>query len=274
MKDKKPKKNFVVPLIISIFMVTSFLIYSFAVNYLSKERVYEDIKSRITEDVLSSNVMIIKEKDSLGTNSEVKGYGVGFSGVIFQKEEGEYLVLTTCHALDLERNGEFVVLSYNEKTINDYMSAGGKYMGVAEYYSQFPRAKVRYYNEEYDLAVLSFKSDLKLGTLNIAEGEVSNGERVVAISNAFEEERNLTTYGKIKGRGKVKFKDEKDKMKYSLAKHSAYINVGSSGSVLLNENLEIVGINIGGAKDVFGNFRHGLAITSEDIHKFLEEYRK
>ena len=54
-------------------------------------------------------------------------------------------------------------------------------------------------------------------------------------------------------------------------KHNAYEAPGSSGSVALNEDMEIVGINIGGATDAFGRFKFGVMVPCELVNIFIGE---
>ncbi len=61
-------------------------------------------------------------------------------------------------------------------------------------------------------------------------------------------------------------------MQYPIIKHTAMISAGSSGSALINEDLEIVGINLGGGENIFRRFINGMAMPSNRIHAFLDEW--
>ena len=54
-------------------------------------------------------------------------------------------------------------------------------------------------------------------------------------------------------------------------KHNAYIDEGSSGSVVLNHNMDVVGINIGGGTNIYNKFVYGAMVPSELILEFLVE---
>ena len=56
--------------------------------------------------------------------------------------------------------------------------------------------------------------------------------------------RNIVTVGRISTIKPRPFGDEAGNLQYPIIKHTAMISEGSSGSALLNENLEIVGINL------------------------------
>ncbi|MBU3110143.1 S1C family serine protease [Clostridium lacusfryxellense] len=83
--------------------------------------------------------------------------------------------------------------------------------------------------------------------------------------------RNIITAGKMGGKKFWTYEDEAGKIKYSIMKHSAVISRGSSGSALLNEDLEIVGINLGGNENLMHQFTSGIAMPNDQLHDFLEE---
>ena len=56
-------------------------------------------------------------------------------------------------------------------------------------------------------------------------------------------------------------------------KHNAYIASKSSGSAVYNEKTELVGINIGGERDMFDRFRFGVMIPSDQIKNCLSKTR-
>jgi len=58
-----------------------------------------------------------------------------------------------------------------------------------------------------------------------------------------------------------------------VMKHNAYIASGSSGSAVYNEKTELVGINIGGERDMFDRFCFGVMIPSDQIQECLSETR-
>jgi S1-C subfamily serine protease len=58
-------------------------------------------------------------------------------------------------------------------------------------------------------------------------------------------ERNKVTAGKIKSKEYITFSDNEESTVDLVVEHTTLISEGSSGSALLNEKLELVGINIG-----------------------------
>jgi len=255
-------------IVITVMIVGTMIAYPFLYSHLCKVRVYNDIEKRISEDVLSANLYIIKAKTEGGSTS----YSVGFCGVIFRQDKDRCYALTAYHAVDSLESSSLIVLAYDDRTYNEYALAQDKCTGLNDYYERFPIAKVEFYDAKYDLAILSFESVSKLKELAVSNDAPQYGSKVAVISSPSGEERNRITYGKIISKTPVEFGDENGKSQYKVIRHSAYENEGSSGSVLLNENCEIVGINLGGGKDIFGNFRYGLAMPSNRIIDFISEW--
>lgn len=261
----KNNRKYVIILILGLTM----LLYMILKPIANKNTIYPELQSKITDGVLSANVYIMRqfqEENSIG-------YSSGFSGVIFKRDNDKYYILTAYHAFYPERNDSLIVLEYKDQTIAEYMNSGNQFMGITDYYSQFPLAKVEYYDEKYDLAILSFVSDTKLNAISVSDSNPKYNDKIFSISNPMGEERNKITYGKILSKSPVPFGKGNEGLEHNILRHSAYINIGSSGSALLNENLEIVGINLGGSENIFRNFLYGMAIPSEDINEFLEEWK-
>ena len=83
------------------------------------------------------------------------------------------------------------------------------------------------------------------------------------------EGRNEITYGTIISKKPVKFGDANGENQRLVIRTSAYDNFGSSGSVLLNKQLEIAGIVLGGGRDIFDNFRYSLVMPANEINDFI-----
>ncbi len=263
----KGKKLTVITILIFCLLLT-LIAYPVIYSHICKIRVYSDMAEKISENVLSANLYIIRQE----TESESTSYSVGFGGVIFRQDLDKYYVLTAYHAVDSLENSNLIVLAHNDMTYGKSTFTQAKHIGLSEYYEQFPFAMVEYYNEKYDLAILSFESEAKLNVLTVSNDVPQYGSKVAVISSPSGEDRNMITYGKIISKAPVEFGDESGKTQYKVIQHSAYENDGSSGSVLLNENCEIAGINLGGGKDVFGNFKYGLAMPSDRINNFISEW--
>ena len=179
-------------------------------------------------------------------------------------------MLTALHALsgNLQEKHKLHILTYNQPNWNVlfYDEIGSP----IDYYSQFPEATLEYYDEAYDLAVLSFKSENAYVALPISQKSPDYKEQIGTMSNPYNQSRNFITTGYIISKKPISFGDDLTTGEYEVIKHSAKIAMGSSGSVLLNRDLEIIGINLGGGETIFGQFQHGLAMPSDKILDFLE----
>ena len=171
---------------------------------------------------------------------------------------------------DGDKNTKFLIQPYTAPSFSEYTDT------VLEYYKQFPAAKVEYYSEEYDLAVLSFRSAQKLGTINIAEKNAEKNTEIAVISNP-EGKRFVHTFGSILSNDMTCFSGSYGSESSYIIKHTAYIAPGSSGSAVLSfngENVEAVGINIGGGTDFMGRFSYGAMIPCQQIKQFLYEWKR
>lgn len=198
-------------------------------------------------------------------------FSAGASGVIFEKNAGVYYALTAYHVVsDGDENTKFLIQPYTAPSFSEYTDT------VLEYYKQFPAAKVEYYSEEYDLAVLSFRSAQKLGTVNIAEKNAEKNTEIAVISNS-EGKSFVHTFGSILSNDMTCFSGGDGAESGYIIKHSAYIAPGSSGSAVLSfngKNVEAVGINIGGGTDFMGRFSYGAMIPCQQIKQFLYEWKR
>lgn len=195
----------------------------------------------------------------------------GASGVIIGKEGNRYFVLTANHVISELENVDktkTIIMDYNDL---DY-KIGEKFIGMEEYYNRFPEIKLEHISIKYDLALISFISYEDYTVLPISKDNIRYGNKVASMSNPYGK-RNIVSVGKI-GRKKLwHFEDEAGKVEYPIIIHSAVLSVGSSGSALINEDLEIVGINLGGNENLFHQFISGMAIPDNRIRAFLEEWK-
>jgi serine protease Do len=268
---KRKRRIIILFIIVAIFIfITLFLpsIKSFINQSMNKEFI-----QRVNEYALSANIMIVHIEYN---NHENISFSVsaGSSGVIIGREGDKYYALTEEHVIseiEDKDNAEIVVLGFDELDFNDHLREGGKFQGVESYYQQFPRAAIEYANEKYDLAIISFDSPKDYTVLSISEETPEYGDVVASMSNPYPE-RNIVTAGKVSTLKPRPFGDKAGEMQYPIIRHTAMISEGSSGSALLNENLEIVGINLGGGENIFRKFVHGMAMPSDLIRDFLEEW--
>lgn len=94
---------------------------------------------------------------------------------------------------------------------------------------------------------------------------------MATISNPQGLERNTITVGKIYSKEPVPFGDKAGETQYNVIEHTAEVYQGSSGSALINEDLEIVGINLGASEDAFHHFLRGKAMPCDSILDFIND---
>ena len=224
-----------------------------------------DFKEAVSNNAITANVLII----NVTTDSNSTSYSAGQSGVIFKKESEKYYLLTALHGIPLEGDAKILILGYDQPT---YAEADfDTHIGLGAYYSQFSEAIVEYYDETYDLAIISFISESEYSVLSIASEPPEYGEPVAAIGNPHSDSRSVVSTGKITSRNPVPFGDEAGKNQHNIIKHSAETSMGNSGGALLNKNMEIVGIVLGG-DSIFGRFIVGKAMPCDRIIEFIEAW--
>lgn len=215
----------------------------------------------VTNDAISANILLINITDESGSTS----FSTGQSGVIFKKDAEKYYVLTALHGLEIDQGKtKIIVLGYDQPAYNE----AGANIGLKAYYSQFPEAVLEYYNDTYDLAVISFYSKNEYAVLSIASG-VKYNEPVAAIGNPHKGSRNTITTGKITSKIPVPFGDTAGVNQHPVIEHSAKTSQGSSGGALLNKDIEVAGIILGASENIFHEFVKGKAMPCDRILEFL-----
>lgn len=270
---KKQKTILLIILIIFVFIA----LFLPSIRSFINQSMYKEFIEKVEKNALSANIKIVQLQYSYGGNSSSSSSSVsaGASGVIIRREDNKYYALTAEHVIrelkDIDKT-QIIVMGYDQLDFSDYLSEGGKYEGTEEYYQQFPEATIEYANEKYDLAIISFDIIEDYTVLPISAETPKYGDVVASISNPYRK-RNIVTAGKISTIRPRPFGDKAGNMQYSIIKHTAMISEGSSGSALLNQNLEIVGINLGGGENIFRKFINGMAMPSDRISAFLDEWK-
>lgn len=263
-------KKKIVILISLLLILTVFFILGYPSVYQiqCQSRVFQDMQNKLSES-MTSNVNVIKVTEHDG----MKGYSVGASGVIICKEEQTYYALTAYHVIK-EENTFYLVSTINDETINEYRENHPEvgHVDLSGYYSQFAKAKIIYTCEASDLAIIRFKSKQDLAVAYISGTVPVKGDRIVAVgTDAVNNIHFVTTYGKVKSGRLSTFQTEDGQIENNVLKHNAYIVEGFSGGAVFNENMELVGITIGGGTDIFGRFRYGAMIPCDQIQQCISE---
>jgi S1-C subfamily serine protease len=265
MKNKTKKRTIII--LVIVIIITIFLP---SIKLLYNQTMHREFIEKVANNSITANIKIIQLTYESGYNSTSTGVSAGASGVIFHREDNKYFALTANHVIaELEGVDRTEIIAMGFDDIDFDIDKFGS--GVANHYKQFPVCMIEYTSEKYDLAVISFVSDEEYAVLPLAESAPKYGNKVASMSNPYGE-RNIVTAGRIKSKKNWNYEDESGKFQYQIMNHSALTSAGSSGSALLNKDLEIVGINLGGNENLFRQFVSGMAIPIDQVHVFLEEW--
>lgn len=196
----------------------------------------EDLVNNISLNIMQSNVTVYTTTYAPFLFMRTKEESFYGSGIIFYENEDFYYVLTNEHVVSLTRNSTSATYE-----IIDYQN--NKYKGFL-----YENAS----SIAYDLAILFFeKNEKSYEIIKINDRPLDIGDKVIAIGNP-KSQKNMITMGEV-----LEFSETNVKNRYGdvvsrdflAIKHSAYVNSGSSGGMLLNYQLQLVGINFAGADD-------------------------
>ena len=236
-----------------------------------EEQNKEDIEfiEAVSSRAVSANIMLINATETASYIS----YSGGQSGAIILKKSDRYYALTALHGIPAgpeSYNTKIIVLGYDQPAYTE----ADEYTGLNEFYAQFPVADIEYYDDAYDLAVISFQSDNDYLELPIASGPPGYNEPVAVIGNPGQGERNTVVVGRITNKKPVLFRDKASGAQYNIIQNSAKTSGGFSGGAVLNRNLELVGIHLGALVNIFHQFRTSCAMPSDSILVFLAAWEK
>ncbi|AMC93620.1 hypothetical protein AOC36_06355 [Erysipelothrix larvae] len=246
----------------------------FSVLYLKISNDQFDINS-VDQTTKLSNIRIVSMITKGNEDFKHISYDSGSSGSIFYKTGNTYYALTAYHVVPENKSNSYIVLTENDKSMREYMNEGGQYMGVDQYYAQFPRLNIVAVDKENDIAIVSFVSSQDLTLLPFASVGPQKGERCVTISNP-DGRHGVVSSGKITTNKPQRIHYSNREKDVMAIKHSAHISYGSSGSALLNEDFEIIGVNIGGQKATLFNFElsyfdRGNAVPLEKVVNLVKK---
>jgi S1-C subfamily serine protease len=268
---KKAKSRLII-IIALAFLAASilFLIYSLFYPFNSRENL--DLAEKVRNEAISANVLLVVVMEESGTTQ----YSAGHSGVIYKRDGNNYYILTALHGIsfDLEiTRPRIIVLGYDQPTYNEYIRTG-EAVGFSRYYSQFSEAGLEYSDVAYDLAVVSFYSENEYMILPISAELPEYNEPVAAIGNPHGNSRNIITTGRISSRNPVPFDIDDGRIQHNVIEHTAEISDGNSGGALLNEEMEIVGINLSSTRNLLQRFVKSAAMPCDKILEFLNDMEK
>ena len=239
-----------------------------------RTRFNTELDSQIDSSVLMANICVVRYEETTNGNTTNFSYSLGASGVIYEKKQNTYYALTAYHVVsDPKENTKFLIQPYGTLPYSQ-SNENGRHLSLEEYYGQFPFAKVEYFDESCDLAVISFRISEELGVLDIAQYNAEKNTEIVVISNP-EGKKFVRTYGTVTSDSPIMFSGNDGQSANLAVQHDAYVAPGSSGRAVLcfnNGKAEIVGINIGGGTNFMGKFQYGAMIPCQQINLFLSNW--
>lgn len=136
-------------------------------------------------------------------------------------------------------------------------------------YDAMYAADVMYVSQRDDLAVIRLFTDEDLSVIKMADSDPEKGDRILCIGNP-QGEWFAISCGTITS-GIEKFGEYRD-FPCNAMKHSAYIQVGSSGGAAVGEQMQLVGITPGASLSLDGKtFKYGVVIPVSEIRLCLDE---
>lgn len=257
-----------------VFFDFSTPIFELTILYAKYYPNYIDSINNISKNIMRGNVKIYKSLyNSLSPLATPIINTIG-SGSIVKKVGDDYYILTNSHVISKwykvdEEN--YAEAPYAKYEIEDYM--GTKYTGTVVIDGQDGISGF-----DHDLAIIKF---------NLPENPDNNNLNIIPISNAFDEDTtqvltavgnpagqlNTITYGNFLNRGisSVKSVDGTTK-EYSRFMISTPGAGGSSGSMVVDQNFEIVCVIFAGGAGVgFLESTYMLAVPLEYIHMIMDE---
>ena len=261
------KNKNVVFIIISIVVIVAILVVIKEIIPIlneneSKNRIFNDMQVK-SDDVVRGIVGIISENDMNGL-SNYNGIG---SGVIFDKKDNTYYVVTAKHVVDVENSKFKIFIKDTEFSGQTVKANDSVYFEIPDddYYNSLLDGTVEYISDTTDLAILSFEYDGDLTVLDFETNKLSKNDKIMVIGHP-EGNRYKISYGYIKS-------DLKNIRGNKVLEHNAYMKQGNSGGVSLTENMKIAGINISGSFTLLGHYKVGYMIPYDIVLDNINSWR-
>lgn len=236
-------------------------------NGSDKELAYNTMKNQINKNK-SANICIISAVE----HDEIWQYSAGASGVIVGCDQDGYYALTAYHVINKE-NAKFLIMTVFDEDVKEDRKEHNRITDViCEYYNSFPVAKVVYTNEQEDLAIIYFETRIKLEIVSLSEKNPKKDDLVITVGSYSEKmDYFFVSTGMIDKDELVTFKTNDGNAENRVLQHSAFTTEGFSGGGVYDEDMKLVGINIGGGVDFFGRFKFSVMIPCEQINKCIEK---
>ncbi|MCD8007696.1 MAG: serine protease [Clostridiales bacterium] len=287
METPKREKSISVAAIVAVVIFAAAVLFIIPAVYENccRTRVYSDLEEKLDDTVLSANVTIMLYEETVEENITSVDLFYTATGVIFDFDEQYYYVLTAAHVVDSDDTSDtlsegteaaetshsyYYILNSDAPSLSEAKEASEAFLSVEEYCTWFPVAEVEYISENSDIAILKFHSDEEFTSLGLASVDPEYGDRIIVIG----ENQSVLEYhyGKITSKS-LKMFETYDGRKDQVLYTNAYEIPGFSGGAVLNENMEIAGITVGGGTDFRGRFRYGALIPVSTMTEEIESWK-
>ena len=232
-----------------------------------RDLVYEDLQESFARSgLLSANIGIFSETVEADTVS----YGECGSGVIFKRDGGTYYALTASHVVSNE-NARHLVFTVNTDMKTEPLPGvdGVDLLSQDVYESMYP-AETVYVSQRDDLAVIRFFAEEDLSVIEIAPSDPQWGDHILCVGNP-QNEWFAVSYGSVTSG--VELYGESEGYPSHAMRHSAYMQMGSSGGAAIGQQMQLVGITPGAFLSPDGKtVKYGVLIPAGEINLCLAEW--
>ncbi len=213
---------------------------------------FEAAVNAISQNLIKATVGIEATHNKTSFGYQTSSKKIAGSGVIFKEQGGVYYVLSNQHVV--ERISGYSSVEYN----------------VVDCYGNSHVATLVAMDSEYDLSLLTFaKGNTELCSIDFSENVPKVKDSVISVGTPSGLDNNITL-GEITRIESLKPGDIGYRP-FDVIWHDAPIDHGSSGGVLLGEDLRIIGINYAVGTSASSNeFICGLAVPTEKVLEFLD----
>ncbi len=222
--------------------------------YAKYETDYEELSNIIYEETILSNIKIVATFSDNDTFTGNKTESVG-SGIIFSASETGYYALTNNHVV--YKDSTYIYEKYD----------------IYDCYNNHYNGSIIYKDVDYDLAIIQFNRGSikeKLNDISFSSYLPKENDTVISIGNP-NKIMNSISYGKYLGTEKYDAPANiqmKSNIHFDVLRHNSKIETGSSGGMLLDNNLRLVGVNFASiVKD--GKYEKSYAIPLAKVTEFI-----
>ena len=220
---------------------------------------YSKVVNDISLNLMSANVKIQTKRSGMLPQGMTTESLLGSGVIIGEDGLGHYFVLTNYHVVD-KANFQYIEYEFTDYKGNAFSSILSSLVD---------------YDKDMDVAILQFSSQDDYSKVKITSKKQNIGTPVFAVGSP-DGQINSITIGSIISVGYAPEIDDFGVLKnpsgnvLQVYLHNAQIQGGSSGGMLLNEKLELVGINYAGVTNVTDNsFVNAYSIPIYEIIDFI-----